>query len=101
MHTILPPTNRRLFLQRSGLGLGGMALATLLGEAGESPQGALGKPHHAPKAKRIISLFMAGGPSHLETFDHKPLLNERQGQEIPDSVRGGQRRPLDGPRFRG
>ena len=94
MHTLLPAANRRLFLQRSGLGLGGVALASLLGQAAESPRGTpgvLAKPHHAPKAKRVISLFMAGGPSHLELFDDKPLLTKNYGQEIPDAVRGGQR----------
>jgi hypothetical protein len=53
--------------------------------------GMLGAPHFAPKAKRIIYLFMAGGPSQLETFDYKPLLNERNGDDLPDSVRMGQR----------
>ena len=98
MHTILPAANRRLFLQQSGLGLGGIALASLLGRdavaadtARRGTPGVLAHPHHAPKAKRIISLFMAGGPSHLELFDDKPLLLKNQGREIPDSVRGGQR----------
>jgi hypothetical protein len=53
--------------------------------------GVLGAPHFAPKAKRIIYLFMAGGPSQLETFDYKPLLNERNGEDLPESVRMGQR----------
>jgi hypothetical protein len=93
-HDILPSANRRLFLQRSALGLGSMALATMLPSsqaADDRLKGVLDKPHHVPKAKRIIYLFMAGGPSHLELFDHKPLLNEKQGQEIPESVRQGQR----------
>ena len=85
--------NRRAFLSRFGLGLGGMALATLLnparGLAKES--GLLTAPHFPAKAKRVIFLFMAGGPSQLETFDYKPLLNERQGQQLPDSIRMGQR----------
>jgi Protein of unknown function (DUF1501) len=85
---------RREFLARTGLGLGGVALAELLRSdlhAGGTPGGALAQPHFAPRAKRIIYLFMAGGPSQLETFDYKPLLNERSGQELPDSVRKGQR----------
>src|SRR5262249_18297462 len=93
---ILPSVNRRLFLSRAGLGLGGLALSQLLaGDAGaaEKPslRGALDKPHHEPKATRVISLFMAGGPSQLDLFDHKPLLNKMNGQDLPDSVRKGQR----------
>jgi hypothetical protein len=97
-HDILPPCNRRLFLRRCGLGLGGLALAGLLperaaaGEKGVNPfKGILDKPHHEPKAKRIIYLFMAGGPSQLDLFDYKPLLNKMNGQDLPDSVRKGQR----------
>ena len=93
-HTILPPTNRRLFLRSSALGLGGIAISSLLaGEAasGNPFAGILDKPHFAPKAKRIIYLFMAGGPSQLDLFDHKPLLNEKNGQDLPESVRKGQR----------
>jgi hypothetical protein len=58
-------------------------------EAEESLMRAL--PHFAPKAKRIIYLFQAGGPSQLETFDPKPLLRQQNGQSLPESVRGGQR----------
>ncbi|WP_435007850.1 DUF1501 domain-containing protein [Tundrisphaera lichenicola] len=91
--------NRRDFFGRFGLGLGGAALSTLLrGEAsgatadGTNPfRGALPGPHFAPKAKRIIYLFMSGGPSQLDLFDYKPVLNERNGQDLPDSVRQGQR----------
>ena len=86
--------NRRAFLRTTGLGLGGMALSSLLAEdaRGDSRlKGILDKPHFPPKAKRVIYLFMAGGPSQFETFDPKPLLKERNGQELPDSVRQGQR----------
>ena len=91
--------SRREFLNRFGLGLGGMALSHLLNplQTGAAPAaaltegGLLGAPHFAPKARRIIYLFMAGGPSQLETFDYKPLLNERNGEDLPDSVRMGQR----------
>jgi len=90
--------NRRQFLNRFGLGLGGIALGSLLnpfqatGEiAGENRFGILGGTHFPPKVKRVIYLFMAGGPSQLETFDYKPLLNERNGEQLPDSVRMGQR----------
>jgi len=87
--------SRRHFLHRFGMGLGGMALAHLLGAetaAGETAlTGASGLTHFPPRARRVIYLFMAGGPSQLETFDYKPLLNQRQGENLPDSVRLGQR----------
>jgi hypothetical protein len=86
---------RRQFLNRFGMGLGGIALVDLVaGEnrvhAGSTP-GVLAEPHHPAKAKRVIYLFQSGGPSQLETFDYKPLLNEKQGQQLPESVRMGQR----------
>jgi hypothetical protein len=91
--------SRRKFLDRFGLGLGGIALAHLvnpvrtLGEAATSPPpgGMPAGPHFPARAGRIIYLFMAGGPSQLETFDYKPLLNERNGEDLPESVRMGQR----------
>jgi hypothetical protein len=86
---------RRDFFGRFGLGLGGVALTQLLqgsAIAAENPfQGILEQPHFAPRAKRIIYLFMAGGPSQLDLFDYKPILNQRNGEELPDSVRKGQR----------
>jgi hypothetical protein len=88
---------RRHFITRFGLGVGGFALAELLARGAEPAakpnpfRGILDKPHHAPKAKRIISLFMAGGPSQLDLFDPKPLLNDRNGEDLPESVRMGQR----------
>ena len=94
----LPVTglSRRQFLNRFGMGLGGTALASLLNPASAfanngADRGVLAAPQLAPKAKRVIYLFMSGGPSQLETFDYKPLLNERNGQPLPDSVRLGQR----------
>jgi hypothetical protein len=91
--------SRREFLNRFGLGVGGMALAHLLNPArgltesstASEPGRVLAAPHFAPKARRLIYLFMAGGPSQLETFDYKPLLNERNGEDLPASVRMGQR----------
>ena len=97
--------NRRDFLGRFGLGLGGVALMGLLHrDAGAAApttattapasnpfKGILAAPHFAPRAKRIIYLFMAGGPSQHDLFDHKPLLNEMNGQDLPASVRGSQR----------
>jgi hypothetical protein len=75
---------RRQFIRSTGLSLGGMALASLSGDADAMP-------HFAPKAKRIIYLFMHGGPSQLDLFDHKPGLQKLHGQELPPSVRGDQR----------
>jgi hypothetical protein len=93
--------NRRDFLGRFGLGLGGVALMNLLNGRGasaaapsvvENPfKGILPATHFAPRAKRIIYLFMSGGPSQMDLFDHKPLLNEMNGQDLPASVRMGQR----------
>ncbi|WP_153559259.1 DUF1501 domain-containing protein [Roseimaritima sediminicola] len=89
--------NRRYFFGRSSLGLGTAALASLLGDSqyahGKSAGGGpvLSELHHAPRAKRMISLFMSGGPSQMELFDHKPVLNELNGTELPDSIRKGQR----------
>src|SRR5262245_34540857 len=87
--------SRRQFLNRFGMGVGGIALADLLAghtpiRAGSTP-GVLAAPHHPAKAKRVIYLFQSGGPSQLETFDYKPLLTEKQGEQLPDSVRRGQR----------
>ncbi len=87
--------NRRHFLGKVGLGVGTVALGSLLipdlfsGEVDE--MASLGLPHFAPKAKRIIYLFQNGAPSQLESFDYKPLLNEMTGQELPASIRMGQR----------
>lgn len=93
--TGLPLVNRRHFLNRFAMGLGGVAAAEMLASDGvraaASETGVLGAPHAAPKAKRIIYLFMSGGPSQLDLFDHKPLLNRMHGEQLPDSVRGGQR----------
>jgi hypothetical protein len=86
--------SRRQVLGRFGLGLGGMALANLVNPAAALAQdrGVLaGRLHFPAKAKRIIYLFMAGGPSQMETFDYKPVLNRRNGEQLPDSVRQGQR----------
>jgi hypothetical protein len=88
---------RRQFLGKSARGIGVAALASLLGGR---PAAAAGEPfpslgivnplHHAPKAKRVIHLYMAGGPSHLETFDYKPVLAEHDGQPMPGSFTEGQ-----------
>lgn len=84
---------RRSFFSRFGLGIGTAALASLLGESGfaEEKTGLPGVPHFAPKAKRVIFLFQAGGPSQLELFDAKPNLEKFRAQNLPDSIRMGQR----------
>ncbi|MCA9180007.1 MAG: DUF1501 domain-containing protein, partial [Planctomycetales bacterium] len=101
---------RRHFFGRSSLGIGTAALAGIFsGElrAAENRSdstvptddpslalhggGVLPAYHHAPRAKRIVYLFMSGGPSQIETFDYKPQLNIDNGKELPASVRMGQR----------
>ena len=86
--------NRRTFLNHGLTGLGGLALGKLLlGDtgraAGVDPVFAT-TPHHRPRIKRVIHLCMAGGPSHLETFDYKPRLRELDGQAMPESFTKGQ-----------
>jgi hypothetical protein len=91
-------TRRQLF-GRTAAGIGTAALAALLNErlfaadaeASLKTRGALPALHFAPKAKRVIYLFMSGGPSHIDLFDHKPKLRDHHGQELPASVRMGQR----------
>jgi len=88
--------NRRKFLSRMSIGLGSAALGSLLIPdlfSSRSPEEAImqGLPHFAPKAKRVIYLFQNGAPSQLETFDYKPLLNKMVGQNLPESIRNGQR----------
>jgi hypothetical protein len=79
---------RRHFFSRFGLGVGTAALASLL----KNDLLAAGQiPHFAPKAKRVIYLFQAGGPSQLDLWDYKPQLEKYRAQNLPDSVRGGQR----------
>lgn len=85
--------SRRQFLAQSGAGLGGAALASLLGEKGHAASSLSDAsfPTHAPKAKRIIYLFQSGGPSQLDLFDYKPHLNGFHGRETPESIFNGQR----------
>src|SRR5580698_9862332 len=90
--------NRRTFLTRSAYGLGGLALASLFNPkllAGEAAvrhgiPGAISPLHFPPKAKRVIHLCMAGGPSHMESFDYKPRLKALDGQPFPNSLTKGQ-----------
>ncbi len=88
--------NRRKFLSRLGMGIGSVALGSLLIPdlfSGASDEEAImsGLPHFAPKAKRIIYLFQNGAPSQLDLFDYKPKLQEMFGQDLPESIRNGQR----------
>ncbi|HRO44724.1 DUF1501 domain-containing protein [Agriterribacter sp.] len=92
--------NRRSFLLKASLGLGSVALGSLL--AGQDvlshktntiagPHGITGMPDIPARTKRVVYLFQSGGPSQFETFDYKPLLEKMHGQDLPDSVRKGQR----------
>ena len=94
--------NRRSFLSKSSIGLGSAAMASLLGVgcfkkdassllAAANGTGVLENLHFAPKAKRVIYLFQSGGPSQLDLFDYKPTLVKRRGEDLPDSIRKGQR----------
>jgi hypothetical protein len=94
LSSILAAANRRTFLGQSLTGLGSMALAamchTTAAAAPEKWAGVIAPLHHVPKVKRVIHLCMAGGPSHLETFDEKPELAKRHGEPFPESVTAGQ-----------
>ncbi len=92
---------RRHFFGRTAAGIGTAALGSLLandlgaaptGEASDRPYPGLPDlPHFAPKAKRVIWLFQSGGPSQLDLFDYKPGLEKVRGENLPESVRKGQR----------
>lgn len=92
---------RRHFFGRMSAGIGTAALASVMnpgllngaeaaGAEGGAP-GLLRTLHFAPKAKRVIWLFMSGGPSHIDLFDYKPGLRQHHGEELPASIRMGQR----------
>lgn len=94
--------DRRTFLTKTSMGLGAVALGTLLGKSslfGKSnastplEEGVTNTvfPNYLPKAKRIVYLFQSGGPSQLELFDYKPQLESYQGKDLPPSIRGSQR----------
>ena len=89
--------NRRQFLSSLSIGIGSIALGSLLipdlfsGKPGSQEAFEKALPHFAPKAKRVIYLFQSGGVSQLETFDYKPKLREMMGQDLPASIRGNQR----------
>ena len=96
--------NRRHFFGRSAMGIGGAALATMFGKEGllaaapsspakaqAGPQNALGMPHFAPKAKRVIYLFQNGAPTHIDMFDYKPKLHGLHGKKLPAGYAEGKR----------
>lgn len=93
--------DRRTFLTRTSLGLGAAALGSLLTPIALSANDSIpfspiqnglpGLPHFQPRAKRVVFLFMSGGPSQLDLFDYKPQLVQMHGKDLPDSVRRGQR----------
>jgi hypothetical protein len=89
---------RRQFLSSASLGLGAAALGSLLdprvllgAPAAGGARALLPSPHFPPRARRVIYLFQSGAPSQIDLFDHKPLLRTMNGQELPESVRMGQR----------
>lgn len=91
--TAVRASNRRQWLKTASNGFGMLALAGLLAErtgatslSGEKPASPVVPPHHAPRAKHVIFCFMDGGPSHVDTFDYKPMLAKRQGEAIGDSA---------------
>ena len=98
-HNFEKKYSRRDFLTKTTMGIGAAALASLVNPgyvnaaSNDDPlkNGALSSFHFAPRAKRVIYLFQSGGPSHLELYDHKPVLTERHGEELPESIRKGQR----------
>lgn len=73
--------NRRQFLNQGSLGFSGLALAMMLHEESHATHGAVKVLHHPPKARRVIQLFMAGAASHIDLWDHKPMLEKYHGEE--------------------
>src|SRR5689334_17426807 len=95
---------RRWFLQQCGVGLGALAFGHLLRDGGYAAEASAASnplapklPHHAPKAKRVIFLFMAGAPSHLELFDNKPELAKHDGTLPPPELIKGYRAAFINP----
>lgn len=99
-HKFVNQETRRQFFRQGAMGLGGAALASLLGRSTIAGQpagraqdtgGIPGLPHHAPKAKRAIYLFMSGAPSQMDMYDYKPKMNEFYDKDLPEEIRKGQR----------
>jgi Protein of unknown function (DUF1501) len=93
--------SRRWFIEQCGVGMGALALRQLLAQSGYAAQNdnplAHRRTHHAPKAKRVIYLFMAGAPSHLELFDNKPQLAKFDGTLPPADLLKGYRAAFINP----
>ncbi|HAV62054.1 MAG TPA: DUF1501 domain-containing protein, partial [Verrucomicrobiales bacterium] len=78
------PLSRRDFLARVGMGMGALSLGALAQADSAAPSPMLARaPHFAPRAKRIVHFFLNGGPSHVDTFDPKPMLAKHAGQPLP------------------
>src|SRR5262245_25784307 len=98
MNHLIHALSRRTFLRDTAAGMGVMALGSLLGDKARAQErvrlepwrGVVQPLHVVAKAKRVIYLYMAGGPSHLESFDYKPELARRHGQPMPESITRGQ-----------
>ena len=101
-HLFAHSQTRRQFFGRTATGIGVAALSSLLdrdlvaavtqsGASKNATHGILKALHHAPKAKRVIYLHQSGAPSHIDLFDYKPKMKEFHGQELPGSIRMGQR----------
>ena len=100
LQTVKKQLDRRTFLTKTSMGLGALALGSLMGTTklfGKNETVPVEEalvnsfPNYLPKAKRIVYLFQSGGPSQLDMFDYKPMLEKYQGQDLPPSVRKGQR----------
>ena len=98
LNEILTKQTRRTFLERGTLGLGAMALGSLLNARNVATEhrnrigGLQGLPHFAPKVQRVIYLFQSGGPAQMDLFDYKPHLAARYGEEVPESIYPAERK---------
>ena len=98
LNEILTQQTRRAFLERGTLGLGAMALGSLLNAWNVTTEwrnriGGLAElPHFAPQVKRVIYLFQSGGPAQMDLFDYKPHLASRHGEEVPESIYPAERK---------
>ncbi len=100
LQTVKKQLDRRTFLTKTSMGIGALALGSLMGTTklfGKNETVPVEEalvnsfPNYLPKAKRIVYLFQSGGPSQLDMFDYKPMLEKYQGQDLPPTVRKGQR----------
>jgi hypothetical protein len=98
MHNSQPTASRRQFLHQTGGGFGGLALAHLLGSEAfgdDAPKPELnGGLHHRAKVRRVLQLFMNGGVSQMDTFDYKPELYKRHGQQVDFGIKAAVTSPI-------